>query len=221
MTRRKACHGVAPRLPGGLLQPGVDGLESDPGAVDSERHADKQHRGHDAPLGPVERHSQVGRRAAGPSGPAEQEQQRDPGDGVRHHQRQVNQGLDHAPAPEATAGQEVGQRHPEQRRDHGGDRRRLQAQQHRVPDRGCVSGVPQAGHRRGRHQPDDRQHDEREQQAAEQPGDHAEPARRPATGGPPRFRRCHGVIVPPRGRPGRAVLGGLRPGLPVTVSSAR
>ena len=127
----------------------------------------------------LEPKQRVGRRAQ-EAAPPEHHEERDPGDRMRHRERQVDDGGDDAFSGKGGARQHVGERHAEEGGDRGGQERRLEAEPQRLahPRRAPAAGSP---HTAGRecHQ---RQHDEGQKHAAHQ-REHQEHASAGAGGG--------------------------------------
>ena len=130
---------------------------------------------------------------------AEHHEQRDAGDGMRHRERQVDQRGDHALAGKRRARQPIGERHPDQGGERRGQKGRFQAERDRLAHVGHARHVGEARPRLRERQRDQRDDEEGEQHAAEEPAQQIKAARTARRGSapPPACCRASGMASTP------------------------
>ena len=176
VMRRKCPPWVEPERARDLLQPRVDRRKADPRRVHGIGRGDEQHRHHDAgERAPEFEPDQRPERLAQHALPAEHHQERDAGNRMRHRQRQIDQSLDHAFAGKARPRQSVSQRHAGHRRERRRQERTFKTKHDGMRTSAVCADLGETRPRLRQSERDERNDQERRQQAAEEPAQQIKP----------------------------------------------
>ncbi len=113
-TRPNVRPGPAPSVRDASSSAGIDRLERGDRGAEVERRRDEHDREHDGRLRERDLDPDHVDRLAEQAAPAEEREQRDPGDGGREHERQLDRRDHEVPAPEPPHGDEVGRGRPDE-----------------------------------------------------------------------------------------------------------